>query len=76
MTAARWRAALSAPEQDAVRGLIAAAQAADTIAPVGEQVLRELEDGVCHRRRQRHPLKEGSSVLLILCEAFNTDPGD
>ena len=42
MTAARWRAALSAPEQDAVRGLIAAGQAADTIAPVGEQVLREL----------------------------------
>jgi len=51
VTAARWRAALSAPEQDAVRGLIAAAQAADTIAPVGEQVLRELG-----RQRTEHLL--------------------
>ena len=42
MTSAHWRTALSAPEQEAVRGLVAAAQRADGIAPVGEQVLREL----------------------------------
>lgn len=42
MTAAHWRTALSAPEQEAVRGLVAAAQSADGVAPVGEQVLREL----------------------------------
>jgi len=42
VTAAHWRTALSAPEQEAVRGLVAAAQSADGVAPVGEQVLREL----------------------------------
>ena len=43
MTAARWRAALSAPEQESVRDLVAAASSADGVAPVGEQVLRALE---------------------------------
>lgn len=42
MTAAHWRTALSAPEQSAVRGLIDAAHRADGIAPVGEQVIREI----------------------------------
>jgi len=42
VTAARWRAALSAPEQDSVRDLVAAAHSVDGVAPVGEQVLREL----------------------------------
>lgn len=38
----RWLTALSADEQDAVRGVVAAADKADGVAPVGEQVLREL----------------------------------
>ena len=42
MTAAPWRTDLAAPEQDAVRDLVAVARAADGIDPVGEQVLREL----------------------------------
>ena len=42
MTAAPWRSELAAPEQDAVRDLVAVASAADGIDPVGEQVLREL----------------------------------
>lgn len=42
MTDAQWRAALSAEEQRGIRGLIATATDHDGIAPVGEQVLREL----------------------------------
>jgi mycothiol synthase len=42
VTGAHWRTALSAPEQSAVRSLIDAARSADGIAPVGEQVIREL----------------------------------
>ncbi|MEZ0363161.1 mycothiol synthase [Mycobacterium sp. pUA109] len=42
MTAPDWRAALSADEQQQVRALIAAARDHDGVAPVGEQVLREL----------------------------------
>ncbi len=44
MTAPHWRTALSAEEQGAVRALVAAAEHADGVAPVGEQVLRELEE--------------------------------
>lgn len=42
MTDPQWRTALSADEQDAVRALVAAAEHADGVAPVGEQVLRGL----------------------------------
>lgn len=44
MTLPRWRAALSDDEQRQVRGLIAAAGDYDGVAPVGEQVLRELAE--------------------------------
>jgi len=43
MTTPQWRTVLSAQEQGAVRALVAAAEDADEVAPVGEQVLRELE---------------------------------
>lgn len=42
MTTPHWRSALSSEEQDAVRRLVADAAGADGVAPVGEQVLREL----------------------------------
>jgi len=42
VTAAPWRTTLAAPEQDAVRNLIAVTATADGVDPVGEQVLREL----------------------------------
>lgn len=42
MTTLRWSAELTAAEQDAVRHLIGEATRADGVAPVGEQVLREL----------------------------------
>lgn len=42
MTVRIWRSALSANEQDDVRALVAGAALNDGVAPVGEQVLREL----------------------------------
>ncbi len=42
MTQVDWRSALAVEEQQQVRGLIDAATAVDDVAPVGEQVLREL----------------------------------
>lgn len=43
MTETSWRTGLSGDEQRRVRELIEAATAADGVAPVGEQVLRELQ---------------------------------
>jgi mycothiol synthase len=42
VTAPQWRPALNAEEQQHVRELITAASESDAVAPVGEQVLREL----------------------------------
>ena len=42
MTDIAWRAGLSEDEQRSIRDLIAAAKQADGVAPVGDQVLREL----------------------------------
>ncbi|MEB3979797.1 mycothiol synthase [Mycobacterium sp. 663a-19] len=50
-----WRSALSADEQRGVRELITAATEFDGVAPVGEQVLRELAQG-----RTDHLLVTGS----------------
>lgn len=68
MTAPDWRATLSAEEQQQARALIAAAREADGVAPVGEQVLRELSG-----QRTAHLLvtdPQAASVLgyLILIE--------
>lgn len=48
MTAPDWRSALSVEEQQGVRELVAAATEFDGVAPVGEQVLRELEHDRTH----------------------------
>ncbi|MGO9523130.1 mycothiol synthase [Mycobacterium sp.] len=42
MTSPEWRSALTAEEQQQVRELVTAATECDGVAPVGEQVLREL----------------------------------
>ncbi|MGE2688405.1 mycothiol synthase [Mycolicibacterium pulveris] len=49
MTSLQWRTALSADDQRAVREVVDAATAVDGVAPVGDQVLRELP-----RDRTRH----------------------
>lgn len=55
MTAGDWHRALSAAEQQRIRSLVAAAAGFDGVAPVGEQVLRELD-----RRRTGHLLVTGA----------------
>jgi mycothiol synthase len=70
VTAAPWRTALAAPEQDAVRDLFAVAMAADGIDPVGEQVLRELAGQRTHHILVTDPLDPNSVVGYL-----NLSPG-
>ncbi|MBV8789938.1 MAG: mycothiol synthase [Mycobacterium sp.] len=56
MTSPDWRSALTADEQRGVRELVSAATEFDGVAPVGEQVLRELG-----HERTEHLLIPGSS---------------
>jgi mycothiol synthase len=51
VTRADWRSTLNADEQQQIRELVQAATAVDKVAPVGEQVLRDLA-----RRRTEHLL--------------------
>ncbi|MGV0792983.1 mycothiol synthase [Mycolicibacterium sp. XJ1819] len=59
MTSLQWRTRLSADDQGAIRELIDAATAADGVAPVGEQVLRELAHD-----RTRHLLAVEDGTLV------------
>jgi mycothiol synthase len=59
VTAIRWRAGLSDDDQRRIRELIAAARAADGVAPVGDQVLRELPHD-----RTRHLLAVDGDELV------------
>ena len=59
MTELTWHTALSADDQAAIRALVAAAAAADGVAPVGDQVLRELP-----LERTRHLLAHDSGELV------------
>ncbi|MFG1931390.1 mycothiol synthase [Mycobacterium sp. NPDC048908] len=59
MTEIRWRASLSSDEQEDIRELIAAATKADRVAPVGDQVLRELAHD-----RTRHLLAVDAGQLV------------
>lgn len=67
MTAPRWRAALSEVEQDQIRALIDDATRVDGVAPVGEQVLRELP----HARTAHLVATTGDDVVGYL----NLTPG-
>jgi len=70
VTAALWRNALSAPEQNAVRDLVAVARAADGVDPVGEQVLRELTEQRTHHILVTDPCKAHSVIGYL-----NLSPG-
>ena len=59
MTELSWHTALSPDDQAAIRALVAAATAADGVAPVGDQVLRELP-----LNRTRHLLAHDSGTLV------------
>ena len=67
MTSIGWRTGLSDDEQGKIRELIAAAKQADSVAPVGDQVLREL----AHDRTRHLLAVDGDDVsgYLNLTEA-------
>lgn len=73
MTAPQWRPTLTGAEQERVRDLVDAATRADGVAPVGEQVLRELPS-----ERTGHLLAAGDSgeVLGYLNLAPGRDDAD
>lgn len=62
MTSIGWREHLSDAEQRQIRAVIAAAEAADGIAPVGDQVLREL----AHTRTRHLLAADGDEVVGYL----------
>jgi mycothiol synthase len=62
VTAPQWRAALAADEQRKIRELITAATEFDTVAPVGEQVLRELP----HSRTEHLLVTDGGGIVGYL----------
>ncbi len=73
MTSLAWRAVIAAGEQQQIRALVSVAARFDEVAPVGEQVLREL----AHRRTEhllatgRDPSSGGERVVGYL----NLSPG-
>ncbi|OLP04152.1 mycothiol synthase [Mycolicibacterium porcinum] len=72
MTEFVWQTGLSEAERAEIRALIAAAAAADGVAPVGDQVLREL----AHDRTRHLLATDGADLVgyLNLAPAGDTDP--
>jgi len=73
VTAPQWRATLDTDEQQQIRELVTAATEFDLVAPVGEQVLRELAN-----HRTEHLLSaEGGNVVgyLNLAAGTTMSPG-
>ncbi|MBN3510549.1 mycothiol synthase [Mycolicibacterium nivoides] len=72
MTDLDWRTGLSEAEQTGIRALIAAATAVDGVAPVGDQVLRELG----HDRTRHLLATDGADLVgyLNLAPAGDEDP--
>ncbi|MGB9248365.1 MAG: mycothiol synthase [Mycobacterium sp.] len=71
MTAPKWRAALDTDEQQQIRELVAAATEFDLVAPVGEQVLRELA-----KHRTEHLVSaDGGKIVGYLNLATGNDDG-
>jgi mycothiol synthase len=62
VTALGWRTSLSDDEQRRIRDIVAAATAHDGVAPVGDQVLRELS----HDRTRHLVAEDGGTVLGYL----------
>jgi mycothiol synthase len=71
VTAPQWRAALDTDEQQQIRELVTAATEFDLVAPVGEQVLRELAN-----HRTEHLLSaDGGKIVGYLNLAAGNDDG-
>ena len=71
MTSPEWRSALTPDEQQQVRELVLAATEFDGVAPVGDQVLRELG-----QQRTEHLLVTGSHPATIVGYLNLSSPSD
>ena len=71
MTSPQWRPALAAEEQQQIRELVTAASDVDKVAPVGEQVLREL----AHQRTEHLVAVGGERVVGYLNLAAGSEDG-
>ena len=71
MTAAHWRSTLTADDQRQVRELVTAATEFDGVAPVGEQVLREL----AHDRTGHLLITETDEIVGYLNLSRDADAG-
>jgi mycothiol synthase len=72
VTAPQWRAALTADEQQRVRELITAASESDAVAPVGEQILREL----AHDRTEHLLTTDASGEQVLGYLNLSAEPAD
>jgi mycothiol synthase len=72
VTAPQWRAALTADEQQLVRELITAASESDAVAPVGEQVVREL----AHDRTEHLLTTDPSGAQVLGYLNLSAEPTD
>jgi mycothiol synthase len=77
VTAPEWRAVLAAQEQQQVRELVSAAGEFDDVAPVGEQVLRELAQSRTEHllATGRHPGDDDERVIGYLNLASGPEDG-
>jgi mycothiol synthase len=71
VTAPQWRAALDTDEQQQIRELVTAATEFDLVAPVGEQVLREL----AHHRTEHLLSADGGKIVGYLNLVAGNDDG-
>ncbi|OBI91538.1 mycothiol synthase [Mycobacterium asiaticum] len=69
MTTPQWRSALTAEEQQRIREIVSAATESDGVAPVGEQVLRELP-----HQRTDHLLAVDDSAGNVITGYLNLTP--
>ena len=76
MTTLRWSTQLTGAEQDAVRHLIGEATRADGVAPVGEQVLRDLSGDRGHHLVAGYPGDPDGRVAGYLNLASGRDDAD
>jgi mycothiol synthase len=72
VTAPQWRPALAADEQRQIRELITVATDFDSVAPVGEQVLRELS----HDRSEHLVVADGSGEQVLGYLNLSAKPPD
>jgi mycothiol synthase len=72
VTVPQWRAALTADEQQHVRELITAASESDAVAPVGEQILREL----AHDRTEHLLTTDASGEQVLGYLNLSAEPAD